>query len=119
MEHEESQQELTERFGERVCALVLEVTDDKSLDKLERKRLQVVKAPAASNDAKMIKLADKLANLRDFETPPVGWSQARMGAYIQFSEMVARGCAGANEVLDQLIRECLDKLSVAAALSVD
>ena len=112
-------EELTERFGERVCGLVLEVTDDKDLEKLERKRLQVVKAPTKSADAKMIKIADKLANLRDFKSPPVGWSEARIGAYIQFSEMVARGCAGANEVLDRLIRECLDGFSIAAELSVD
>jgi guanosine-3',5'-bis(diphosphate) 3'-pyrophosphohydrolase len=112
-------EELTERFGDRVCGLVLEVTDDKNLDKLERKRLQVVKAPTKSDDAKMIKIADKLANLRDFKSPPAGWSEARIGAYIQFSEMVARGCAGANEVLDGLIRECLDGLSIANELSVD
>ena len=112
-------EELAERFGERVCGLVLEVTDDKSLDKLERKRLQVVKAPTKSDGAKMIKLADKLANLRDFNSPPVGWSEARIGAYIQFSEMVARGCAGANEVLDRLIRECLDGFSIAAEVSED
>lgn len=112
-------EELTERFGERVCGLVLEVTDDKDLEKLERKRLQVVKAPTKSADAKMIKIADKLANLRDFKSPPVGWSEARIGAYIQFSEMVARGCVGANEVLDRLIRECLDGFSIAAELSVD
>jgi guanosine-3',5'-bis(diphosphate) 3'-pyrophosphohydrolase len=111
--------ELSEHFGERVCGLVLEVTDDKSLDKLERKRLQVVKAATKSADARMIKIADKIANLRDFKSPPLGWSEARIGAYIQFSEMVARGCAGANDVLDQLIRECLDGLSIAAELSVD
>lgn len=112
-------EELAERFGERVCGLVLEVTDDKSLEKLERKRLQVVKAPTKSDGAKMVKIADKISNLRDFNSPPVGWSEARIGAYIQFSEMVARGCVGANEVLDQLIRECLDGFSIAAELSVD
>lgn len=111
--------ELTERFGARVCGLVLEVTDDKKLDKMERKRLQVVKAPTKSDGAKMVKIADKLANLRDFKSPPVGWSEARVGAYIQFSEMVARGCVGANGVLDRLICECLDGFSIAAELSAD
>lgn len=95
-------EELTERFGARVCGLVLEVTDDKSLPKLERKRLQVLKAPAKSPDAKQIKMADKIANLRDLETPPVGWSEARVGAYIQFAEMVAGGCAGVNPALDRM-----------------
>jgi guanosine-3',5'-bis(diphosphate) 3'-pyrophosphohydrolase len=101
-------EELTERFGERVCGLVLEVTDDKSLDKLERKRLQVLKAPVASDDAKTIKLADKIANVRDFKSPPVGWSEARIGAYIQFAEMVAGGCAGVNERLDRAFKEALE-----------
>ena len=100
-------EELTERFGERVCGLVLEVTDDKSLEKLERKRLQVVKAPTKSDGAKMVKIADKIANLRDFSSPPVGWSEARIGAYIQFSEMVARGCVGVNERLDGAFKSAL------------
>lgn len=112
-------EELTVRFGARVCDLVIEVTDDTNLEKLERKRLQVVMAPTKSDEAKMVKIADKIANLRDFKSPPVGWSEARIGAYIQFSEMVARGCAGANAVLDQDIRECLDGFSLAAELSVE
>lgn len=103
--------ELTERFGARVCGLVLEVTDDKSLDKLERKRLQVLKAPCASTDAKMIKLGDKISNLRDLKTPPVGWSEARVGAYIQFAEMVAGGCVGVNPALDRMFEEARTTLS--------
>lgn len=104
-------EELTERFGARVCNLVLEVTDDKSLDKLERKRLQVLKAPCASADAKMIKLGDKIANLRDLETPPVGWDAKRVGAYIQFAEMVAGGCVGANPALDRMFEDARMALS--------
>lgn len=92
--------ELEARFGERVCSLVREVSDDKRLDKLERKRLQVLKAPTKTPDAKLIKLADKIANLRDMKTPPIGWSEGRVGAYIQFAEMVAGGCAGVNPALD-------------------
>ena len=103
-------EELTQRFGERVCGLVLEVTDDKSLDKLERKRLQVIKAPSKSDDAKMIKLADKISNLRDLKNPPVGWTAKRVGAYIQFAEMVAGGCKGVNPALDQMLVNALDDL---------
>ncbi|BDW81046.1 phosphohydrolase [Erythrobacter sp. Dej080120_24] len=98
-------EELTARFGERVCGLVLEVTDDKNLDKLERKRLQVLKAPTKSDDAKQIKLGDKIANLRDLKTPPVGWDAKRVGAYVQFAEMVAGGCVGANAALDCMFDE--------------
>ena len=58
-------EELEERFGKRVAAVVAEVTDDKSLPKAERKRLQIVKAGSKSTEAKLVKLADKIANLRD------------------------------------------------------
>jgi len=97
---ETTPEELTAAFGDRVCGLVLEVTDDKSLDKLERKRLQVLKAPTKSAGAKQIKIADKIANLRDLKASPPAWSEARVGAYIQFAEMVAGGCAGINPNLD-------------------
>lgn len=108
---ETTAEELTRRFGERVCGLVLEVTDDKTIDKLERKRLQVIKAPTKSDDAKMIKMADKIANLRDLKAPPVGWSAKRIGAYIQFAEMVAGGCAGANPALDAMFKQAREALA--------
>ena len=48
-----------------VADIVKEVTDDKGLEKAERKRLQIEHAPHASHRAKLVKLADKLYNLRD------------------------------------------------------
>ncbi|NXT16222.1 MESH1 pyrophosphohydrolase, partial [Prunella fulvescens] len=57
--------EIEARFGAEVRRVVEEVTDDKSLPKMERKRLQIERAPACSRRAKLVKLADKLHNLRD------------------------------------------------------
>lgn len=57
--------ELEERFGAAVRRVVEEVTDDKRLPKAERKRLQIERAPTCSRRAKLVKLADKLHNLRD------------------------------------------------------
>ncbi|XP_064373850.1 guanosine-3',5'-bis(diphosphate) 3'-pyrophosphohydrolase MESH1 isoform X1 [Dromaius novaehollandiae] len=57
--------EIEERFGEEVRRVVEEVTDDKTLPKAERKRLQIEHAPGCSRRAKLVKLADKLHNLRD------------------------------------------------------
>ena len=54
-------------FGSAVAGIVAEVTDDKDLPKAERKRLQVVNAPKKSKEAKLVKLADKLYNLRDLD----------------------------------------------------
>ena len=58
-------EELEEQFGARIARIVAEVTDDKALPKAERKRLQVVHAAELSREAKLVKLADKICNLRD------------------------------------------------------
>ena len=64
--------ELRRHFGDEITAIVLEVTDDKSLPKADRKRLQIEHAPHLSTRARLVKLADKLCNLRDIRcTPPV------------------------------------------------
>lgn len=71
-------EELDAVFGKTVTDIVREVTDDKSLAKEECKRLQIVHAKTASKKAKLVKLADKLDNLRDLQrTLPVGWTDVR------------------------------------------
>src|SRR5688572_13561081 len=60
-----TEQELEQRFGARVTAIVVALTDDKSLPKQERKDRQVRHAPDLSRDAALVKLADKICNLRD------------------------------------------------------
>src|ERR1700745_1761210 len=55
-----TREELAQNFSERIAALVVEGTDDMSLPKNERRRLQVVSAPQKSPGAKMIKIADKI-----------------------------------------------------------
>ncbi|NXT92766.1 MESH1 pyrophosphohydrolase, partial [Anhinga rufa] len=57
--------EIEERFGEEVRRVVEELTDDKALPKAERKRRQVEGAPRSSPRAGLVRLADKLYNLRD------------------------------------------------------
>ena len=52
----------------------MEVTDDKSLRKPERKRLQILHAGRASRRAGLVKLADKICNLHDMvASPPASW----------------------------------------------
>lgn len=77
-------EEIENQFGTEVCNIVKEVTDDKSLPKAERKRLQVQNASKKSYKAKLINLADKLYNLRDLQrTIPVAWSQERVKEYFK------------------------------------
>lgn len=68
--------EIEKEFGVSVRKIVAEVTDDKSLPKMERKRLQIEHASASSHNAKLVKLADKLYNLRDLQqSTPEGWTK--------------------------------------------
>lgn len=92
--------ELEEIFGGRVASLVGEVTDDKTLLKAERKRLQIEHAAHASPDAKIIKLADKIANLHALAaSPPTDWPAERIGEYVRWAGRVVEGCRGANASL--------------------
>lgn len=71
--------EIENVFGPKIRGIVAEVTDDKSLPKQERKRLQIEHALTASREAKLVKLADKLYNLRDLQKEiPQGWTEVRL-----------------------------------------
>lgn len=95
--------ELREVFGPEVLSVVLEVTDDKNLDKADRKRLQVEHAAGKSERAKLVKLADKIANLRDItHSPPADWSDQRKQEYFDWARAVVNQLRGANPKLEEL-----------------
>lgn len=101
--------EIRQAFGEEVLSLVLEVTDDKSLPKMRRKRLQIEHAPHISFKAKLIKLADKISNVHDLlYSPPRRWTFSRKQQYLLWTEQVVAGLRGANPALEQ----CYDKLLI-------
>ncbi len=97
---ETTAEEIAELFGEYIRKLVLEVTDDKSLKKSERKRRQVEAAPHKSNGAKQIKLSDKISNVADMIKNPPDWPLTRKLEYLDWAEAVARGVTGVNAALD-------------------
>jgi (p)ppGpp synthase/HD superfamily hydrolase len=95
-------EELEELFGQEIAHLVGEVTDDKSLPKAERKRLQISTAPARSVRAKLIKIADKTSNVRAMaSSPPAGWDISRIAEYVEWADQVVAGCRGLNATLEQ------------------
>lgn len=103
---ETSFEELEREFGPEIASVVLEVTDDKALTKAERKRLQVESAGRKSAQAKLVKIADKIANLRDIvEHPPAGWSLERKREYFDWAKRVMDGLRGAHPRLEQLFDE--------------
>lgn len=102
--------ELRGAFGDEVADVVMELTDVKFLGKRSRKRLQVARAGRASDRAKLVKLADKIANLRDLlASPPAGWSLDRRQQYFDWAREVVDQVRGVSpkleRVFDRLYRQ--------------
>ena len=103
---ETTREELRAAFGPVVLGLVEEVTDDKSLPKAERKRLQIAHAGERSPGATLIKLADKIANVHDLShAPPADWPLDRIREYIDWAEQVVGNCKPVNPALEARFAE--------------
>ncbi len=99
-------EELEREFGKTVAGIVAEVTDDKGLPKAERKRLQVEHAPHLSPQAKLVKLADKICNLRDVvDSPPAHWPLERRRGYFEWAKSVIDGLRGVHPGLERIFDE--------------
>lgn len=93
--------EIEEIFGTEVREMIEEVTDNKSLSKEERKRLQIEHAAHSSYGAKLVKLADKLYNLRDLNcSTPEGWTEQRVQEYFIWASRVVNAMRGTNPTLE-------------------
>jgi guanosine-3',5'-bis(diphosphate) 3'-pyrophosphohydrolase len=103
---ETTRDEIASHFGLSVADMVMEVTDDKSLPKETRKDLQVQHAPTYSPGAKLIKVADKISNVREItDDPPKKWKKKRRREYFDWAESVIDGMGEVNAELEQLFVE--------------
>ena len=101
-----TREELAEKFSERVANLVVEVTDDMRLPKSDRRRLQIVDSPGKSSSAKLIKIADKISNIRArIHSDPTPEERADLIDYVDWAEQVVAGCRGGNAWLDNIFNE--------------
>jgi (p)ppGpp synthase/HD superfamily hydrolase len=100
--------ELRAEFGDEITDVVLEVSDDKSLPKAARKRAQIDHAPHMSREATLVKMADKLYNLRDLaEDPPPHWSPARVSGYFVWAHHVIEALSDVHPGLRSKLREVI------------
>jgi (p)ppGpp synthase/HD superfamily hydrolase len=98
---ETTREELVQKFGERVAEFVVEVTDNMSLPKQQRQQKQIEDAPQKSPSAKLIKIADKISNIRARMVPDPSQDERNdLAAYTIFAEKVVAGCRGVNAKLD-------------------
>lgn len=98
--------ELEHEFGSNIYELVMEVTDDKALPKIERKNAQIENAAVISDKAKRVKLADKICNLRDIAlTPPADWTFERKQDYFDWAKAVVDNLRGVDANLEAVFDE--------------
>ncbi len=98
-----TREELAAKFGARVATLVVEVTDDMSLSKPQRRARQIADAPHKSPGAKLIKIADKISNIRArIHDAPTSDERADLTDYVDWAEQVVAGCRGGNVALDRM-----------------
>jgi guanosine-3',5'-bis(diphosphate) 3'-pyrophosphohydrolase len=96
-------EDIERSFGREVADIVREVTDDKTLTRAERKRLQIEHAAYLSRRAMLVKLADKICNLRDVVvSPPADWSQQRKREYFDWAKGVVDRMRGVHPDLEAM-----------------
>ncbi len=108
---ETTKEELVLEFGQNICDIVMEVTDDKTIqDKYQRKQLQVEHAAHISTSAKLVKLADKISNLRDVANdPPADWGLERRREYFDWAKKVIDQLRGVHPELEALFDQVYSK----------
>ena len=103
-----SPEELEAEFGKKVCEYVLDVTDDKTLPKHERKRRQIEHAKKISKGAALIKLGDKISNVTDVtNNPPADWDINRRKQYLDWAEKVIENCPKVNDRMENKFQEII------------
>lgn len=106
-------EELRSTFGDRIANIVAAVTDDKSLPKHIRKQHQVEHTKHMSDHAKLVKMADKIDNLRDLQrNPPPNWSPEYVQGYFIWSRAVMANCKGLNSALEAALDELFSSLPI-------
>lgn len=107
---ETSPKEILQLFGNDVLQTVLEVTDNRQLPKQERKNLQVVNASKKSENARKLKLADKICNVNDIiHHPPDNWPIERKLEYLDWAEKILLQLKGTHQALENKLQNLIDE----------
>ena len=94
--------EINFNFGENVFQIVLEVTDHASENDVEKFQQQFDRINGLSQKAKIIKLADKVANVKSLLSfPPEGWDLQKRSLYINWADRIINALRGTNKNLEE------------------
>lgn len=103
-----TEEEIKELFGARVLYTVKEVTNDQTLSTQENKQRQVDHAPSMSLDGQLVKLADRLYNVRDLDPPPPSWSEEKVNEYYSWGKKLLAALRGTNEDLELALQKLIN-----------
>jgi hypothetical protein len=94
---------LEEAFGPRILRIVEEDSDDMTLPKDERRRQRIAGMARKSPEARIIKIADVISNLRALvASPPAGWSAERKLGYLNGCRQLIDAGRGVNSQIEAL-----------------
>lgn len=107
------------RFGAELAALVELSTDPPGMDRPDRRARQVAELALAPPEVRLLRIADKAANLGSvMADPPRGWSAERQQGYLDFARaifQVARGLdADLDAAFEQVAAEAQNIISARA-----
>jgi hypothetical protein len=95
--------ELAAAFGERVAGIVQENSDDMTLPKPERQRVRLAGISKKSREARLVKFADIISNLRAIAvSPPAGWSNDRRLGYLDSCRNLVDAGRGSNAEIERI-----------------
>jgi HD domain len=98
-----SYEHVVANFGERVAKIVRENSDDMSLPKAERRRARIAAMPLKSSEARIVKMADVISNLRAMAvSPPAGWSAERKLGYLEGCRQLVDAARGTDAAIERI-----------------
>lgn len=110
--------DIKKEFGQIVADYVNECTDDKKLNKIQRKKNQIIHAKTISDAAKLVKLADKYSNLLGLlENPPKSWKKEEITGCVYWCFAVCKNLFGVNSKIDDIVKDLFKKHGVDLDMS--
>jgi uncharacterized protein (UPF0147 family) len=101
-----SYDDVAKNFGERVAKIVRENSDDMSLPKAERRRARIAGMQLKSREARLVKMADVISNLRAIAvSPPAGWPTDRKLGYLEGCRQLIDAGRGTDATIERTFDE--------------
>jgi hypothetical protein len=101
-----SYEDVAKNFGEGVAEIVRENSDDMSLSKAERRRARIAGMPLKSKEARLVKMADVISNLRAIAvSPPAGWAPERKIGYLEGCRQLIDAGRGTDAAIERIFDE--------------